>query len=145
MNLRVVLPAAVIVGVVAFLLVDTMSSTEALTYFHPVDEVMAAPADFVGERIRIGGHVVAGSIAQRPGTLDYAFEVQPVEGMAKHEEFLDQSIPVRFTGIVPDTFEDDAEVVVTGQLREDGVFVAQELVAKCPSKYEASEKNQGTY
>ena len=46
---------------------------------------------------------------------------------------------------MPDTFKDDAEVIVAGQVQPDGSFEAQELIAKCPSKYEAAEKNQGTY
>jgi len=65
--------------------------------------------------------------------------------MAKRPEMVGESMPVMFTGIVPDTFEDDAEVIVTGRLAANGTFEGQELVAKCPSKYEAGEKNAGTY
>ena len=41
--------------------------------------------------------------------------------------------------MVPDTFKHGAEVVVTGRVRDDGTFDASELLAKCPSKYEAAE------
>jgi len=40
-----------------------------------------------------------------------------------------------YTGIVPDTFKDDSEVVLTGMLTKDG-FMANDLTAKCPSKYD---------
>ena len=48
-------------------------------------------------------------------------------------------LPVDFTGIIPDTFVDDADVVVEGKRRDDGVFEATTLLAKCPSKYEAAK------
>ena len=65
--------------------------------------------------------------------------------MAKHPEYLDDAVTVRYEGIVPDTFKDDAEVIVTGILGQDELFRGSELVAKCPSKYEAEKKNQGSY
>ncbi|MGF1509423.1 MAG: cytochrome c maturation protein CcmE [Myxococcota bacterium] len=144
-GVKKILLGSVILVSAGYLLADSLFATDALTYFHPADEILADPDAFVDRRVRLGGHVLAGSIAQRPGTLDYYFEVKPIPGMTKNPEFLDHIIPVRFTGIVPDTFEDDAEVIVTGQLSADGTFHGQELVAKCPSKYEAAEKNDGTY
>ena len=42
---------------------------------------------------------------------------------------------------MPDTFKDDAEVVVAGTLSEKGVFEAHEVIAKCPSKYEAAQES----
>jgi cytochrome c-type biogenesis protein CcmE len=65
--------------------------------------------------------------------------------MLKHAEFANSTVTVRYTGVVPDTFKDDAEVIVTGTLGSDGVFQASDLLAKCPSKYEAEAKSKGTY
>lgn len=138
-GLQVALSVLVIAGAVIFLMVDSLSSTDALTYFHGADEVLARSEDFIGKRIRVGGHVEPGSIAQKPGTLQWSFRVQPVEGMLKHPEVKDQTLAVRYEGVVPDTFEDDAEVIVTGVLDPSGVFRGQELIAKCPSKYEVAE------
>ena len=45
----------------------------------------------------------------------------------------------RYHGIVPDTFVDNADVVVEGRLAGDGTFEAHTLLAKCPSKYEAAD------
>lgn len=52
-------------------------------------------------------------------------------------------LPVEYQGIVPDTFRDCAGVTVRGSLRPDGVFIADEIVAKCPSKYEAATPVNG--
>ncbi len=126
--------SAVIVASVSYLLLDTMP----LVYQYPVDEVIVAPAKFSKEHIRVQGFVARDSIAQRPGTLQYFFKVGA-------NPFATDTMPVLYTGVVPDTFKSDADVVVTGQLGADGTFVASDLLAKCPSKYEAAEKQAGRY
>jgi cytochrome c-type biogenesis protein CcmE len=145
---KIVLSVLVILGAGGYLLADTLDNPDTLTYFHGADVVIMKPTEFLGQRIRMGGHVEKDSIMQKPGTLEYQFEVKPVDkpGMLKHPEALGKTITVRYTGVVPDTFKDDAEVIVTGKLQPGGeLFIGSELLAKCPSKYEAEEKNAGTY
>jgi len=60
-------------------------------------------------------------------TLDYRFKLR--NG--------DHAVLASYTGIVPDTFKDGAEIVLTGQLGPQG-FHATDMTAKCPSKYEAA-------
>jgi len=144
-TIKILLSVLVIAGAAGYLVADTLFATDALTYFHGADEVLADPSAFEGRRIRLGGFVEEGSIGQKPGTLEYQFSVRPVPEMMKHPEMAEKSLTVRYTGIVPDTFKDDAEVIVTGELQPGGIFEGQELIAKCPSKYEAAEKNAGTY
>ncbi len=99
---------------------------ESMQYYKYVDEVMAQPvAAWEGKTLQMHGFVVPGSRARDPETLDYRFELQR-NG---------QKTLVYYTGIVPDTFLDEAEVVVTGRLTPEG-FMATEMTAKCPSKYE---------
>ena len=144
-SIKIALSVALLGGALAWLMADTLAKPEVLTYFHGADAVAANSDTLRGQRIRLGGHVVKGSILQKPGTLQYHFEVTPVAAMVKHADHADAVIPVRYEGIVPDTFKDDAEVIVTGVLGPDDVFRGSELVAKCPSKYEAAEKNAVTY
>jgi cytochrome c-type biogenesis protein CcmE len=49
-----------------------------------------------------------------------------------------------YTGVTPDTFKNDSEVVVKGRLGEDNTFHATEIIAKCPSKYEPGAATSGT-
>jgi cytochrome c-type biogenesis protein CcmE len=142
-TIKIALSVAVIGGSLAYLLTTSMS--EAVEYYHPADVVIQKPDELVGQRIRVGGTVLKGSIAQKTGTLEYQFEVRPTPGEAKDPTALGKSLTVRYTGVVPDTFKDDAPVVVTGVLGNDHVFGAKDLTAKCPSKYEAGEKNTGSY
>lgn len=147
-TIKIVLSVLLILGAGGFLLADTLDNPDTLTYFHGADEVIVKPNEFIGQRIRLGGHVEKDSIMQKPATLDFQFEVKPVDkpGMLKHPEALGKTITVRYSGVVPDTFKDDAEVIVTGKLQPGGeLFIASELLAKCPSKYEAEEKSAGEY
>jgi cytochrome c-type biogenesis protein CcmE len=145
-TVKVVASIILIGGAASYLLADTLfADSEALTYFHPADAVLAQKSELAGKKIRMGGHVQKGSIFQKKGTLNYQFEVRPVPGMLKHAEFANSTIVVRYDGVVPDTFKDDAEVIVTGTLGSDGTFQASDLLAKCPSKYEAEAKTNGSY
>lgn len=102
----------------------------AFVYSKYVDEV-ASPAErarWVGRTVRIEGLVAPDSIEHRPGTRVFRFRVTRNDAV----------IPVQYSGIVPDTFRDCAGVTVRGVLQRDGLFMADEIVAKCPSKYEAA-------
>lgn len=142
-KLQIAISTLVLAGVVVFLMVDTMSQSEALTYFHGADEILARKTEMVGKRVRMGGYVTCDSVAQKPGTLQWSFLVEPVEQMMKYPKYRGRSVPVRYEGVVPDTFEAGAEVIVTGVLGDNGTFTAQELIAKCPSKYEVAEGAAG--
>lgn len=83
-----------------------------------------------GDRFRVNGKVRGGTIERRPTGQDVAFVMADAGA----------SLPVRYHGIIPDTFVDDAEVVVEGAMAADGTFEASLLLAKCPSKYEAAAK-----
>ena len=79
-----------------------------------------------GKSYELTGKVAAGSVRRSDDLL--RFDVRDREGSA--------SVPVRYTGAVPDPFREGREVIVTGRL-QDGVFVAKKdsLVTKCPSKF----------
>src|SRR5689334_17245338 len=82
------------------LLYSTMS--ESTEYYKHVDEVMVKPADWYGKPLQLHGFVVPSSILQKRSTMEYRFKVQS-QGHV---------VQASYTGIVPDTFKDDAEVVL---------------------------------
>ncbi len=100
-------------------------------YYRSVGEylVHAPGANGGDEQLRVHGFVVGGSIAKNLGAghVDFAIaDAEPAE-----------SLRVRLLGIdVPDLFRDGAEVVVEGRF-EGQTFLAERVMAKCPSKYEA--------
>ena len=108
------------------LLYTTMA--EGTEYYKHVDEVMAQPDAWYGKKLQLHGFVVPDSIMKRKNTLDYQFQVQSNGHI----------VNATYTGVVPDTFKSDSEVVLKGVLSADG-FTTQPngVMAKCPSKYEA--------
>ena len=106
------------------LMYSTLS--EGTEYYKHVDEVLANPQEWHGKRLQV--HGFAKDVRQKPGTLEYRFDV----------ENNGKVIRAYYTGIAPDTFKNDAEVVIKGALQADGTFLVNEdgIMAKCPSKYE---------
>src|SRR5262245_55841161 len=125
--IRAVGSVAVLLGALTMLLYTTVS--EGAQYYKHVEEVMVKPQDWYGKNMQLYGHVVDKSIEKRPNTLDYRFKLQS----GGHQ------VTVMYSGFVPDTFKDGAEVVATGRLTADGFQVVPNgITAKCPSKYEAA-------
>ena len=124
--------ATSLVLLVAFgvLLYSTLG--ESMQYYKYVDEVMADPGQWQGKPLQVHGYVVPGSIGRKRDALEYQFQVQRNGKVIK----------AYYTGIVPDTFKNDSEVVLTGQLTPQG-FMATEMTAKCPSKYEEAPASMG--
>ena len=125
-TLRVGISAAIIVGTLGVFMAQSMQ--DSLAYFKNVDEVMTEPAQWYDKDMNLHGWVVPNSIYGNPETLEWQFEVKSGTHV----------VLARYQGTVPDTFQDDAEVVLKGRLTAAGFHVQPDgVVAKCPSKYEA--------
>jgi cytochrome c-type biogenesis protein CcmE len=123
--LKIALTSLVLAGAFAGLLFTTLG--EATEYYKLVDEVMVQPEQWYGRKLQLHGYVVPGSIARKRNSLDYRFQIQSSGHV----------VTATYTGVVPDTFKDDSEVVVKGTLSPEGFTVAPNgVMAKCPSKYE---------
>jgi cytochrome c-type biogenesis protein CcmE len=124
--LKIGLTSLVVTLTFGGLLYTTMA--EGVEYYKHVDEVMTQPDQWYGKKLQLHGFVVPNSINWKPGTMDYWFQVQS-NG---------QIVSATYTGVVPDTFKSDSEVVLKGMLSADGFKVQPNgVMAKCPSKYEA--------
>jgi cytochrome c-type biogenesis protein CcmE len=93
-----------------------------MLYYDPTD--LAAKMPPANERFRLGGMVEKGSVVKTTGTLDINFLVTDF----KH------TIPVKYSGILPDLFREGQGVVAHGRM-QSGVFVADEILAKHDEKY----------
>ena len=101
---------------------------DGYVYYKTVTEYLQTGVDST-DGFRVNGKVVEGSIERFPSGEDVRFVMS--DGQT--------AMTVMYHGIIPDTFVDDADVVVKGALGQDEVFRATEMLAKCPSKYEAAE------
>jgi cytochrome c-type biogenesis protein CcmE len=100
------------------------SFNENLMYFFSTTDVLAGKAPQEA-RFRLGGMVVKGSV-ERPG-----------DGMTVHFKLTDfaNTVPVQYTGILPDLFREGQGIVANGKLNSKGEFVADEVLAKHDENY----------
>lgn len=120
-NKRIAIAAGVLatVGIAAALVLNAFQSN--LVFFFSPSQIMSKEAP-VGRTFRLGGLVVAGSV-KRDGVM-VNFQVTDTA----------QTVPVQYSGILPDLFKEGKGVVAQGQLK-DGVFVAKEVLAKHDENY----------
>lgn len=110
----------------------TLALQRNVAYLYTPKEVLGGGAGAKvrdGEaRFRLGGMVAAGSFQRVEGSMEARFKV--TDG--------DAELPVSYTGILPDLFREKQAVVATGKMR-DGVFVAEEVLAKHDETYVPKE------
>ncbi len=103
------------------------SFRSSLQYYVSVSELRADVHRYEDKILKVAGKASNIQQTEENGRLAYRFGVD--EGGAH--------LDVLYVGLVPDTFHNGADVVVTGSLNAQGQFVATEILAKCASKYEA--------
>lgn len=101
----------------------------AAQHNRPVSELVSNPGKYIGEQVRITGKVAPGSIEKHGEIL--RFEVQE-DG---------EKITVEYKGTMPNSFQDGADVIADGELKDNNVFFAKSLLVKCPSKYTTEDGN----
>jgi cytochrome c-type biogenesis protein CcmE len=119
--------AVLILGTAGFLMTNGIKETGV--YFLTPSELAArvqADPSFHNVGVKMGARVVHGSIERDVASQTITFKV--TDGQ--------QTYPVIYRGLAPDTFNDDVDVVVEGRLTPDGTFRATSLLAKCGSRYE---------
>lgn len=116
--------ALVIVGAIGYLVFNGLSTN---VYYQTVTELQASGGEH-GRQVRLAGNVVEGSIVRNEADNSITFAVADVGG----------NLPVTYKGVVPDIFAPGIEVVLEGKYRPETGFVADTMLAKCPSKFETA-------
>jgi cytochrome c-type biogenesis protein CcmE len=119
-------------GAVALLLFGSEAG-DAFVYSKLVHEVIDDEESFRGRELRVEGDLKTGSIKFKEHPCEWRFVIEK-EG---------REMPVRFPQcIVPDTFKDSPglQVTVQGKLTDEGHFLANQLIPRCPSKYEMQQR-----
>jgi len=144
-----------ILGAVVYLITSASASTSE--YFLTVEELNAKGTNIVDKNVRLSGAVIGDTIQYDAQTLTLTFEIAHVPGdnsvvesqgglaKALHEAVIDPArsrIKVVYVGVKPDLLRNEAQAIITGRLGADGVFHADELLLKCPTKYEQAVPDQ---
>ncbi|MCY3986262.1 MAG: cytochrome c maturation protein CcmE [Candidatus Dadabacteria bacterium] len=125
-KLKLILPILVIVSLVSWLVFAGVK--DSMVYYITVDELLEDIPDIYGQKIRVSGTVVHGSIKNE---IDDLLRFTIADGQGE--------IHVEYDGIIPDIFTDGVEAVVEGKFYAGNIFEADLLLAKCPTKYESEE------
>ena len=124
-NQRLTLLILAIVAVLAAVLLAMSALKDQAAYFYAPGDV-ARKGLVLDRAVRIGGMVRQGSIERLQDGTTIRFVVG---------DETDATIPVTFTGIVPDLFREGSGVVAEGRFQQDGSFVASEILAKHDENY----------
>ena len=121
---RMATVAAILVGVGVATAFALKAFNQNLLYYYSPTQVHAGEAP--GARsIRVGGLVENGSVQRAPGSMEVQFTLTDFQN----------TLGVSYTGILPDLFREGQGIIARGKLRDDGMFVAEEVLAKHDENY----------
>ncbi len=117
------------------------NADDSAIYSKDVDQLLAQAPKLKDRNVNVKGMLVKGTLQSNLAYVpkqpcEYRFVLYAKDG---------QKLPVRYGGcVIPDTFRDlptmDVEVTATGKLTAEGYFQAENIMAKCPSKYEMKQR-----
>jgi len=130
----------VILAAVGYLIISSFGSSSQ--YFLTVTELRDKGNDIVGDDVRISGIVIGDSISYSTASGDPHLEFDVVDDL----QDLGNPLHVVYKGIKPDLLQHEAQAIIEGEWRGDGVFYAYDradsLLLKCPTRYEEDYPEQ---
>ena len=149
------LAGAVIVAAVIYLLISSTSSTAQ--YFLTIDELHAMGDEVAGRNITVSGAVLGGTIKYDAMGPSVSFtmahvpgdpkEVEAEGGLAQvlHDAVMNpdaRTLEVVYDSVKPDLLQNEAQAIARGKMGQDGRFYADDLLLKCPTRYEEEVPDQ---
>lgn len=146
---RFAIAGLLIFAAVAYLIVS--ATGESVRYFVTVAELQAMGDEAVGRNLTVSGVVVGGSVVYDPDIPRVTFTIAHVPGDPREVERAgglaavlqaaasDPNAPrlqVVYDGVKPDQLREGVQPIIRGQLDADGRFHADEMLFKCPARYE---------
>jgi cytochrome c-type biogenesis protein CcmE len=131
--------AAITLIVLTLAYLAYLGAQESKSYYVTIKELHAMGDDVYKKNLRVAGNVLPGSIKMSGPQADFIL-VENNEELKVHE-----TLHVVYKGSEPppDTFKDNAQALAMGVYKKDGVFYANELQAKCASKYAPQQQQPG--
>ena len=121
---RMATVAAILVGVGIATTFALQAFNKNLLYYYSPTQIHAGEAPDA-RSIRVGGLVETGSVQREPGSLEVRFTLTDFS----------KTVGVSYTGVLPDLFREGQGIIARGKLQDDGVFVAEEVLAKHDENY----------
>jgi cytochrome c-type biogenesis protein CcmE len=131
-KVKFIIGGVIIVALIGYLIVSSISSAGA--YYREVGEVLAQTDTLAGKNLRVSGNIVTPSISYDAANLDLSFMISDPADAS-------QQLAVHFHGVQPDQMtREGSSAIVEGTLGPNGVVEANNLLLKCPSRYEEYEE-----
>jgi cytochrome c-type biogenesis protein CcmE len=121
---RMATVAAILAGVGIATAFALQAFNQNLLYYYSPTQIHAGEAPDA-RSIRVGGLVENGSVERAPGSLEVRFTLTDFS----------QTVGVSYTGVLPDLFREGQGIIARGKMRGDGVFIAEEVLAKHDENY----------
>jgi len=154
-RLKYMIGGGLFLSALIFLIIGATRDTAE--FFMTVRELQETKEDLTGQNLRVSGAVIGDSITYDSATNELQFVIAHIPGkddeiraggglsLVLHQAVVDPDSPrlmVVYQGAPPDMLRDEAQAILTGTLGPEGLFLAEELLLKCPSKYEEAVPNQ---
>ncbi len=154
-HIKFIIGGVMLVAVVIFMVIS--ATRETAQFFLTVSELQNAERDYSGENLRVSGAVIGDSIRYDSASNLLHFtiadiptdddEIAALGGLEAvlHDAAIDPNaarLAVVYSGAKPDMLKDEAQAILTGSIQADGTFLAEEILLKCPSKYEEALPEQ---
>ena len=123
MKRKFVIGGIILLAVAGYLVYLFLGSS--LSYYATVSEFLKNRTDQYGESVRVGGTIVENSIEWEPQKPELKFDIAD-----EHSQ-----LSILYEGVIPDNFAAGKDIVIEGKYNPDGIFYAESLLLKCPSKY----------
>lgn len=148
-RIKFIIGGLLIISAVVYLIIS--STRASAQYFLTVEELSEKGGSVIGRDLRISGAVIGDTIQYNSDELKLSFTVANIPGdndeiaargglaVVLNEAVNDPTnslLQVEYIGPKPDLLRHEAQAIMTGQIGEDGIFYADELLLKCPTKYE---------
>ena len=121
---RMATVAAIIAGAGIATAFALQAFQQNLLYYYSPSQILAGEAPD-SRSFRVGGLVQDGSVQRAPGSLEVRFTLTDFSN----------TVGVSYTGVLPDLFREGQGIIARGKLKDDGVFVAEEVLAKHDENY----------
>jgi cytochrome c-type biogenesis protein CcmE len=154
-KMKFIVGGLLIIAAIVYLI---WSSAQAnAQYFMTIDELDTKLSDIQGRDLRVSGAVIGDTVQYDPQSLTLTFtvahipgdnkEIEQAGGLAEvlHQAVTDPSrstLEVVYNGPKPDLLRHEAQAIMTGSIGQDGKFYADELLLKCPTRYEEAVPEQ---
>lgn len=127
---KIIIGTVIILGAICYLVLSGFTDVKIHVQ---MEDLVNSGAEYQDKYVQTEGTVIGESIQWNAPQVELTFTVA---GKLNPEV----TMPVMYNKMIPENFQNTTEVMIGGYYNSEGIFLAQEMVTKCPSKYESKDE-----